>query len=190
MIAILMGVTSSGKSTIAHELVALTGWKFAEGDDYHSEANRQKMHAGIPLTDEDRIPWLASLHEVILGWFRNGDSGVLTCSALKQSYRDQLVKDLPHDACRFVLLDVPIEVLRERISHRPGSTARSRRSSFPRTLSVLTPQKVLLPWRARFLLSFNPNSHSGVTRLSSNQSPFSLEKTFAWPNSRLASASS
>jgi gluconokinase len=120
MIAILMGVTSSGKSTIAHELVALTGWKFAEGDDYHSEANRQKMHAGIPLTDEDRIPWLASLHEVILGWFRNGDSGVLTCSALKQSYRDQLVKDLPHDACRFVLLDVPIEVLRERISHRPG----------------------------------------------------------------------
>lgn len=120
MIAILMGVTSSGKSTIAHELVALTGWKFAEGDDYHSEANRQKMHAGIPLTDEDRIPWLASLHEVILGWFRNGDSGVLTCSALKQSYRDQLVKDLPHDAFRFVLLDVPIEVLRERISHRPG----------------------------------------------------------------------
>jgi len=120
MIAILMGVTSSGKSTIAHELVALTGWKFAEGDDYHSEANRQKMHAGIPLTDEDRIPWLASLHEVILGWFRNGDSGVLTCSALKQSYRDQLVKDLPHDACRFVLLDVPIQVLRERISHRPG----------------------------------------------------------------------
>jgi gluconokinase len=120
MIAILMGVTSSGKSTIARELVALTGWKFAEGDDYHSEANRKKMHAGIPLTDEDRAPWLASLHEVLAGWFRNGDSGVLTCSALKQSYRDQLVKDLPQEAYRFVLLDVPIEVLRERISHRPG----------------------------------------------------------------------
>jgi gluconokinase len=120
MIAILMGVTSSGKSTIARELVALTGWKFAEGDDYHSEANRKKMHAGIPLTDEDRAPWLATLHEVIRGWFRNGDSGVLTCSALKQSYRDQLAKDLPHEAYRFVLLDVPIEVLRERISHRPG----------------------------------------------------------------------
>src|SRR5271170_6372884 len=95
MIVILMGVSGSGKSTIAEELVALTSWKYAEGDDYHSEANRRKMHAGIPLTDEDRIPWLASLHEVILGWLRTGDSGVLTCSALKQWYRDLLVKDLP-----------------------------------------------------------------------------------------------
>ncbi len=66
------------------------------------------MHAGIPLTDEDRIPWLASLHEVILGWCRAGDSGVLTCSALKQSYRDLLVKDMPANAYRFVLLDVPV----------------------------------------------------------------------------------
>lgn len=120
MIVIVMGVSGSGKSTIAHQLVALTGWKFAEGDDYHSEANRRKMHSGIPLTDEDRAPWLASLHQVILDWYRNGDSGVLTCSALKQSYRDQLVEGLPPQAYRFVLLDVPVEVLRERLGQRPG----------------------------------------------------------------------
>lgn len=120
MIVILMGVTGSGKTTIANELVALTGWKYAEGDDYHSEANRQKMHAGIPLTDEDRIPWLASLHEVILGWLHTGDSGVLTCSALKQWYRDLLVKDMPASAYRFVLLDVPVATLAERMRKRRG----------------------------------------------------------------------
>jgi gluconokinase len=120
MIAILMGVTASGKSTIAAELVKLTGWQFAEGDDYHSAANKLKMHAGLPLNDTDRAPWLASLHNVIATWFANSQNGILTCSALKQAYRDVLVKDLPADACRFVLLDVPIAVLQERIAHRPG----------------------------------------------------------------------
>jgi gluconokinase len=120
MIVILMGVTGSGKSTIAGEIVSLTGWKFAEGDDYHSEANRQKMHSGIPLTDEDRAPWLASLHQVLAGWWRSGESGVMTCSALKQAYRDALVKDLPAGACRFVLLEVPKEILQDRMAHRPG----------------------------------------------------------------------
>ncbi|HTW45703.1 MAG TPA: gluconokinase [Acidobacteriaceae bacterium] len=120
MIAILMGVTASGKSTIAAELVKLTGWEFAEGDDYHSEANKQKMHSGIPLTDEDRAPWLASLHEVIAGWVHNGKSGVMTCSALKQSYRDVLTAGIPKKAYRFVLLDVPLDVLRARIKDRPS----------------------------------------------------------------------
>jgi gluconokinase len=120
MIAILMGVTGSGKTTVANELVAITGWKYAEGDDYHSEANRGKMHAGIPLTDEDRIPWLASLHEVILAWLRNGESGILTCSALKQWYRDLLVKDVRTSAYRFVLLDVPVATLETRMENRRG----------------------------------------------------------------------
>ena len=120
MIAILMGVSSSGKTTIALELVRLTGWKYAEGDDFHSEANKQKMKSGIPLTDEDRAPWLASLHEVILGWIRNQESGVMTCSALKQSYRDTLTAGTPQGACRFVLLDVPVHELKRRIQSRVG----------------------------------------------------------------------
>ena len=61
MIVILMGVTGTGKTTVGRLLSSRTGWQFAEGDDYHSEANKAKMHAGIPLDDEDRAPWLASL---------------------------------------------------------------------------------------------------------------------------------
>lgn len=120
MIAIVMGVSGSGKSTIAKALVGLTGWQFAEGDDYHSDANKQKMHSGIPLTDADRAPWLASLHEVIAGWYKTGVSGIVTCSALKQSYRDVLAGSLPKDACRFVLLEVPYDVLEKRMHARPG----------------------------------------------------------------------
>jgi gluconokinase len=120
MIVILMGVAGSGKSTVAHALVALTGWQFAEGDDYHSEANRKKMHAGIPLTDEDRIPWLNSLHDVLAGWHHTGVSGILTCSALKQSYRDLLVKELPSGSYTFALLEAPVAVLEARMHNRPG----------------------------------------------------------------------
>ena len=119
MIAILMGVTASGKSTVAAELVRLTGWEFAEGDDYHSAANKEKMHAGLPLTDADRAPWLAALHEVIAGWVRDHKNGVMTCSALKQAYRDILTAGMPPGICRFVLLEVPISVLKNRIQSRP-----------------------------------------------------------------------
>ena len=120
MIAILMGVTASGKSTIAEALVNRTGWAFAEGDDYHPPANKQKMHAGIPLTDEDRVPWLAALHGVLQGWARENKDGVMTCSALKESYRLTLVDGLPEGAAKFVLLEVPKEELEERLEHRTG----------------------------------------------------------------------
>jgi gluconokinase len=120
MIVILMGVTASGKSTIAAELVRLTGWQFAEADDYHSEANKQKMHSGVPLTDQDRAPWLASLHGVITGWVRDGQNGIMTCSALKQAYRDVLTNGVPDGTCRFVLLEAPVAVLEERIENRRG----------------------------------------------------------------------
>ena len=118
VIVVLMGVTGSGKSTIGHALSDQQHWPFAEGDDYHSEANRQKMHAGIPLTDEDRAPWIASLHAVLLGWHRAGSSGVLACSALKQSYRDRLAEDIPGTKLRFVLLEVPRPVLEQRLAQR------------------------------------------------------------------------
>lgn len=116
MILVIMGVTGAGKSTIGHLLSDTTGWPFADGDDYHPEANKQKMHSGIPLTDEDRIPWLTRLHELLAGWDQEGKSGILACSALKESYRQLLssgIRDL-----HFVLLEAPLDVLEERLQAR------------------------------------------------------------------------
>jgi gluconokinase len=118
MILVLMGVTGSGKTTIGKLLAAETGWRFADADDFHSEANRAKMHANIPLTDEDRKPWLASLHQLLLGWYEGGTSGILGCSALKESYRDVLIAQIPPLNIRFILLDVSIKVLQERLNGR------------------------------------------------------------------------
>ena len=118
MILVLMGVTGSGKTTIGKLLAAETGWRFADADDFHSEANRAKMHAGIPLTDEDRQPWLATLHNLLLGWYEAGISGILGCSALKQSYRDVLTPQIPPLNIRFILLDVSRHVLEQRLAAR------------------------------------------------------------------------
>ena len=118
MIFVVMGVSGSGKTTLAKALAKLTGWQFAEGDDYHSEANRQKMHSGIPLTDEDRAPWLASLHALILQWHQQGENGILTCSALKRTYRETLTAGLPSEAYRFVLTEAPKEVIAQRMEAR------------------------------------------------------------------------
>ena len=120
MMVVLMGVTASGKTTIGTRLAALEHWEYAEGDDYHSEANKAKMHAGIPLTDADRAPWLAALHQLLLGWYRSGTSGVLACSALRQAYRDELSAGIPSAALRFVLLEVPRAVLEQRMAERKG----------------------------------------------------------------------
>ena len=120
MMVVLMGVTASGKTTIGTRLAALEHWEYAEGDDYHSADNKAKMHAGIPLTDADRAPWLATLHEVLVGWYRSGTSGVLACSALRQAYRDELSAGIPGAALRFVLLGVPREVLEHRMAERKG----------------------------------------------------------------------
>jgi gluconokinase len=117
-IVIVMGVSGSGKSHLANQLARVTGWAYAEGDDYHSTANKAKMHAGIPLTDEDRAPWLDALHQILLGWQRSGQSGILTCSALKATYREHLAAGLPD--LRFVWLDPPKSVLADRLSHRVG----------------------------------------------------------------------
>jgi gluconokinase len=80
VIVVVMGVSGSGKSTLAARLAERTGWPFAEGDDYHPAANRAKMAAGIALNDEDRLPWLDALHDVLAGWLRAGQSGILTSS--------------------------------------------------------------------------------------------------------------
>ncbi len=120
MIAIMMGVTGTGKTTVAKALVKRTGWEFAEGDDYHSEANKAKMKAGVPLTDTDREPWLEALHGVLAGWVGAGKDGVMTCSALKEKYRRTLASGLPDGLVHFVLLEAPKAVLVQRLRHRTG----------------------------------------------------------------------
>jgi gluconokinase len=118
MILVLMGVTGAGKTTVGELLAEQTGWRFADGDDFHSEANKAKMHAGIPLTDEDRKPWLATLHQLLLGWYEAGISGILGCSALKKSYRDALTPQIPSVSIRFILLEVSRPALEERLKER------------------------------------------------------------------------
>lgn len=91
VIAVVMGVSGSGKTTVAVLLSAALGCQFQEGDDLHPAANVEKMRSGTPLTDADRLPWLQKIADELDGWRARGESGVLTCSALKRSYRDIIV---------------------------------------------------------------------------------------------------
>jgi gluconokinase len=90
MIVLVMGVTGSGKTTVGKLLAQRMGWNFLDADDFHSSANREKMHRGIPLDDADRTPWLNSIHDELANRNRSGQDIVLACSALKQEYRDIL----------------------------------------------------------------------------------------------------
>jgi gluconokinase len=93
VIVVVMGVSGSGKSTVAALLAAALGCQFQEGDDLHPPENVEKMRGGTPLTDADRIPWLHKIAEEIDGWRARSQCGVLTCSALKRSYRDIIIGD-------------------------------------------------------------------------------------------------
>lgn len=123
MIILLMGVSGSGKTKIGGALAARLGWEFTDGDDFHSAENKQKMAAGIPLTDTDREPWLETLRRQISSWLAKNQSAVLACSALKQSYRETL---LIHPDVRLVYLKGSYELiasrLRERASHYATET--------------------------------------------------------------------
>lgn len=112
-----MGVAGSGKTTIGTRLAKRFGWRFADADDYHSAGNVEKMRHGIPLTDADRAPWLATLRELIEGWMAAGSSAVLACSALKESYREELRVG---PEVRFVYLKAAPEVLAKRLRVRAG----------------------------------------------------------------------
>ena len=115
-VLVIMGVAGCGKSTVAKELVHRLGWDFVEGDDLHPAANRAKMSAGVPLTDEDRQPWLERVAEWIRGQIDAGRPGVVTCSALRRRYRDVLHTD----ATVFVHLHGSRELLKERMEARKG----------------------------------------------------------------------
>ena len=115
-ILVLMGPSGTGKSTIGSLLSDRFGWPFQEGDDLHSAANVEKMRRGQPLTDDDRLPWL----ELIAAWIDErrtaGEPGIVTCSALKRSYRDILRRD---DVV-FVNFTGDASVVRDRMMRREG----------------------------------------------------------------------
>lgn len=115
---VCMGVSGSGKSVIAERLAARLGWARAEGDDFHSDANRAKMSAGIPLGDDDRAPWLAALRDWMNTAAREGHSTVVTCSALKRTYRERL--SAATGTVIYVHLDPPPEITAERLAARQG----------------------------------------------------------------------
>jgi gluconokinase len=115
---VVMGVSGSGKSTVADGLVKRLGWEFAEGDDFHPRANVEKMAAGHPLDDEDRWPWLRTLAAWIGEHEQAGRSVVVTCSALKRSYRDLLSDG--HPSVWFAQVTADAELIRERMEHRTG----------------------------------------------------------------------
>jgi gluconokinase len=116
VIAIVMGVSGSGKTTVAALLAAALGCQFQEGDDLHPAKNVEKMHGGTPLTDADRMPWLHKIAEEIDSWRARGESGVLTCSALKRSYRDIIIGDRPD--VTLVYLKGSYDLIRRRMTAR------------------------------------------------------------------------
>ena len=116
VIVVLMGVSGSGKTTVAALLAAALGCQFQEGDDLHPRENVEKMRSGAPLTDADRMPWLRKIAEEIDGWRARGECGVLTCSALKRSYRDLIIGDR-HDVV-LVYLKGSRDLIHQRMAAR------------------------------------------------------------------------
>jgi gluconokinase len=118
MILIVAGVSGSGKTTVGALLAGQLGWRFADADTFHPASNVAKMRAGIPLTDADRKPWLLA----VTGWIdeniATGQSAVVTCSALKRSYRHQLLDSRP--AVTMAFLEVDRDILVRRLSARSG----------------------------------------------------------------------
>jgi gluconokinase len=118
-VIVVMGVAASGKSSVGGALAQALGWPFFDGDDFHSDANKAKMQSGVPLTDDDRRPWLATLRSLVGDVIQRDGHAVLACSALKASYRDAIVPaEAPPGAVRFVFLDVPRAELLARLTHR------------------------------------------------------------------------
>ena len=124
-----MGVSGVGKSTVAEGLSTLLGWAYAEGDDFHPEANVAKMHAGTPLDDDDRWPWLRSIGAWMDARVAAGEPSVVTCSALRRAYRDLLREGRPEVV--FCHLVAGEELVADRVGRRadhfmPASLLRSQ----------------------------------------------------------------
>jgi gluconokinase len=130
MIIVIMGVSGVGKTTVGELLSQQTGWAFYDADSFHSPANIEKMRSGVPLTDEDRWPWLDRLNAVLRDAERKGESVILACSALKQRYRDRIAQGVT--TVRWVHLAGAFELIKQRIDARKGHymTAKLLESQF------------------------------------------------------------
>ena len=115
---VVMGVSGVGKTTIAKGISSLTGWTFAEGDAFHSESNVANMRGGHPLTDEDRWPWLRAVGAWMSEEIDEGRCAVITCSALRRSYRDVLREGRPE--VEFCHLTADPDLVGDRLQHRQG----------------------------------------------------------------------
>jgi gluconokinase len=135
VIVVVMGVSGSGKTTLASGIARRLGWEFQEGDDLHPPANVAKMSRGEPLTDDDRWPWLAAVGAWMDERIARGSSAVLTCSALRRSYRDRLRAGRPNVVFCHVTADP--DVIRARVEARRGHYMPA--SLVPSQLAALEP---------------------------------------------------
>jgi carbohydrate kinase (thermoresistant glucokinase family) len=117
-IVVVAGVSGSGKTTLGKQLSLRLGWSFKDGDELHPAANIRKMQAGVPLTDEDRAPWLGAVGGWVDGWRTAREPGVITCSALKRAYRDRLAEGRPE--VRFVFIRADRARTEARLAARRG----------------------------------------------------------------------
>jgi gluconokinase len=115
-----MGPAGSGKTTVGKLLASQLSWEFADGDDFHPPTNIEKMARGVGLTDEDRVPWLQSIHDAMVQWQARGRNVILACSALKRSYRELLEIN---SNVKLVYLKGSPELLRGRLHSRIGHYA-------------------------------------------------------------------
>lgn len=132
---VIMGVSGSGKTTLAELLAQRLGWPSAEADEFHSEANIAKMSAGTALVDGDRWPWLRSIRDWMTANAQAGNGTIVTCSALKRSYRDLLRE--AEGRVRFVHVTADPQMLAERLQHRSGHFMPG--SLLPSQLATLEP---------------------------------------------------
>jgi carbohydrate kinase (thermoresistant glucokinase family) len=112
----IMGVAGSGKTTIGKKLSGKTGYAFYDADDFHPQENINKMKAGLPLTDEDRLPWLDNIHQFVSNHLQSGNI-IMACSALKKSYRQRLASGI-EDRCRWVFLSGSYDTILKRMQAR------------------------------------------------------------------------
>jgi gluconokinase len=118
MVIVLMGVAGSGKSTVGESLARRLGWQFHDADDFHPARNREKMHRGIPLDDNDRRPWLEALRASIFQSLSARENAIYACSALKHAYRQMLAADA--EEVKFVYLKGSPGIIAERLANRKG----------------------------------------------------------------------